>query len=273
MEAGLKCQVYSAWNESKGYCELHRSTLMEIKTGQVDRGATLKWIGQFPADNEHVLLPMSNFEIKGMRHEKHLNILQLHLNTSLKAMTMEQLRESRKRTVLDLGVVLLGDSGQLLAGSEGSSSLRQLEARLLGPIRQADVDSFDDTASFRARVNGLFEAWGRLMDAEVLQLKNFAQDLYAQGMRTEAQLEAVTRATTRAIRILERTSGSDGARSSWPLSLFHVPHSIDLHSPSALETVSSDRQEVIHLHNLRNSVVAKSMQINQAVVDARVSSS
>jgi len=273
VEAGLKCQVYSAWNESKGYCELHRSTLLEIKTGQVDRGATLKWISQFPADNEHVLLPMSNFEIKGMRREKHLNILQLHLNTSLKAMTMEQLRESRKRAVLDLGVVLLRESGQLLAGSEGSSSLRQLEARLLGPIRQADADSFDDTASFRARVNGLFEAWGRLMDAEVLQLKNFAQDLYAQGMRTEAQLEAVTRATTQAIRILERTSGSGGARSSWPLSLFHVPHSIDLHSPSALETVSSDRQEVIHLHNLRNSVAAKSMQINQAVVDARVSSS
>jgi hypothetical protein len=110
-----------------------------------------------------------------------------------------------------------------------------------------------------------------------LQLKNFAQDLYAQGMRTEAQMEAVMRSTTQAICILERTSGSGGARSSWPQSLFHFPQCCDLHIPSALETVSSDRQDVrdrlIHLHNLRNSVAAKSMQSNQEVVDARVSSS
>ena len=72
----------------------HRSTLLEIETGQVDRGchpfislvwftrhiqsqslmlvmcyagASLNWVSQFKAEEEHTLLPLSNFEVTGMR--------------------------------------------------------------------------------------------------------------------------------------------------------------------------------------------------------------
>ena len=100
-----------AWNASAGFCETHRSTLLEISTSQIDRGASLMWVSQFPAEDEHTLLPLCNFEIVGMRREifcaadgKHgkqysLNILEIKLNLNLNALTLEQLRESRKTTV------------------------------------------------------------------------------------------------------------------------------------------------------------------------------
>ena len=32
----------------EGFCADHQSTILEIGTGQIDRGASLKWISQFP---------------------------------------------------------------------------------------------------------------------------------------------------------------------------------------------------------------------------------
>ena len=42
---------------------LCRPTLFEIQLGQVDRGATLRWISQFPGEDEVLLPPLSNLEV------------------------------------------------------------------------------------------------------------------------------------------------------------------------------------------------------------------
>ena len=42
-----------------------RPTLFEIQLGQVDRGATLSWISQFPGEEEVLLPPLSNLEVVG----------------------------------------------------------------------------------------------------------------------------------------------------------------------------------------------------------------
>ena len=39
-----KCK---AFNTETGFCEHHRSTILEISTGQIDRGASLSWVSQF----------------------------------------------------------------------------------------------------------------------------------------------------------------------------------------------------------------------------------
>ena len=36
-------QRSTMWDEDTGFCRQHMSTLFEIETGQIDRGATLKW--------------------------------------------------------------------------------------------------------------------------------------------------------------------------------------------------------------------------------------
>ena len=47
---------------------------------QIDRGATLKWVSQFPAENEHLLPPLSNFSIVGMHFLafEHLSCARMH---------------------------------------------------------------------------------------------------------------------------------------------------------------------------------------------------
>jgi hypothetical protein len=42
-----------------------RATLFVIQLGQVDRGATLSWISQFPLEEEVLLPPLSNLEVVG----------------------------------------------------------------------------------------------------------------------------------------------------------------------------------------------------------------
>ena len=44
------------WKDNCEFCSEHRATVLEISTGQIDRGASLKWVSQFPAENEVSLL-------------------------------------------------------------------------------------------------------------------------------------------------------------------------------------------------------------------------
>ena len=68
---------------------LCRPTLFEIQLGQVDRGATLSWISQFPGEEEVLLPPLSNLEVVGepatmMREGEAVNVFQLRVNVNLK---------------------------------------------------------------------------------------------------------------------------------------------------------------------------------------------
>jgi hypothetical protein len=68
---------------------LCRPTLFEIQLGQVDRGATLRWISQFPGEDEVLLPPLSNLEVVGepvmmMREGGAVNVCQLRVNVNLK---------------------------------------------------------------------------------------------------------------------------------------------------------------------------------------------
>ena len=68
---------------------LCRPTLFEIQLGQVDRGATLSWISQFPGEEEVLLPPLSNLEVVGDAVEepfrmKTVKVVKLRVNVNLK---------------------------------------------------------------------------------------------------------------------------------------------------------------------------------------------
>ena len=181
---GPKC---SAWNKDKGFCEHHRSTILEISTGQIDRGASLKWVSQFPAEDEHVLLPLCNFEVVGMRREifhaadgeekkkYDINVLEIKLNLNLNARTLEELRESRKTIAIDFARGLLQDSEGLLSGNE-LISMDQVETKLM-KICDIPADHFNEIHNFRAQINDLFKHWQSVMEDSADKLKNHAQSL------------------------------------------------------------------------------------------------
>jgi hypothetical protein len=72
-----------------------RATLFVIQLGQVDRGATLSWISQFPGEEEVLLPPLSNLEVVGEPVEIQtmagdpltlgaVRVVQLRVNVNLK---------------------------------------------------------------------------------------------------------------------------------------------------------------------------------------------
>ena len=73
-----------------------RATLFVIQLGQVDRGATLSWISQFPREEEVLLPPLSNLEVVGEPVEIRtmagdpltlgtVRVVKLRVNVNLKA--------------------------------------------------------------------------------------------------------------------------------------------------------------------------------------------
>ncbi|KAJ1466266.1 hypothetical protein T484DRAFT_1922379 [Baffinella frigidus] len=80
-----KMQALTYIDMSKG-----RPTLFEIQLGQVDRGATLRWISQFPGEEEVLLPPLSNLEVVGepfmmQTARGPVSVCQLRVNVNLKA--------------------------------------------------------------------------------------------------------------------------------------------------------------------------------------------
>jgi len=82
------------------YASSERSSLFEIEVGQVDCGAYIGAFSQYADEEEHVLGPLSHFEITGRRREHGTNVYSLRLNINLNARTLEELRENRRCSLL-----------------------------------------------------------------------------------------------------------------------------------------------------------------------------
>ncbi len=63
--------------------------------GEIDRGADISEFSQYPAEKEHVIPPLSHFEIVRVRREGSINCYQLALNINLRALTLMDLRAAR----------------------------------------------------------------------------------------------------------------------------------------------------------------------------------
>lgn len=56
-----------------GFCKHHLSTIIEVATGQVDRGASLKWVSQFPAEVSPTRDYLSNYADPWIAADWHLS--------------------------------------------------------------------------------------------------------------------------------------------------------------------------------------------------------
>ena len=158
--------VCPGFNKDALICTQHRSTILEIQTGQIDRGASVKWISQFPAENEHVLLPLSNFSVVGMRREVdgdksrgEVNVLEIQLNANINAQSLDDMEKNRQQICLDFAKNLNLEQRQLLSGCprdhvSGEPVISQKELHdqntaLIHKIQARDASLFNDTTTFK----------------------------------------------------------------------------------------------------------------------------
>ena len=185
---------------AKGYAGSSRSSLFEIDVSQIDRGAFIGAFSQYEAEEEHVLPPLSHFEIVGKTRKFGVNVYRLRLNCNLRAQTLEELRENRRNTALDLAGRLNQDCAQLL----GRDS-REIAKIVAGGIDPVGAGFFNQAQHFS-------EVVGKLEEALVKELEDEAEALRAAAQAAPAG-EAQERVTNlrRRVKICKRCSRDDAA--------------------------------------------------------------
>ena len=73
-------------------------TIFEIEVGQVDRGASLSWVSQYPGEQEVLMPPLSNLEvIDEPRMDAEIMVIRLRINVNNKSLTIGQLEARRQQ--------------------------------------------------------------------------------------------------------------------------------------------------------------------------------
>eukprot|EP01042_Synura_sphagnicola_P004989 gene4989-6355_t len=78
-------------------------TIFEMEVGQIDRGANISWLSQYPLEKEFLVPPLSNLEVVGkpkletLESGRKVLVIQLRVNVNFKSKTIEELKATRKR--------------------------------------------------------------------------------------------------------------------------------------------------------------------------------
>ena len=148
-----------------------------------------------PAEDEHVLLPLCNFEVVSMRRELAVepvkggdgglihrgavftvNVLEVRLSFNLRASALEDLRRSRKACVETICRGLANDSQSTFAGNE-MALMKNFFEELVADVQNADVDEFNDVFVFRDHITQLFTRWRTLMQKKARVIESFVESL------------------------------------------------------------------------------------------------
>jgi hypothetical protein len=172
---------------AKMYAGSDRASLFEILVGQIDRGAFIGEYSQYDAEEEHVLAPLSHYEIVGKRREEGVNIYTLRLNVNGKTETLEELRQDRRTQVLGVAEKLNQDFLELT----GRDSL-QVSKIVEAEIEPVGYAWFNEGRNFTQIMAKLEEALLRELEEEEEELRQAADAL----PETEAQAERVAKLRT-----------------------------------------------------------------------------
>ena len=80
-----------------------KPAILEIKVGKTSMGSHLKWVSQFPEEEEIVYPPRTHLEMVGApRVEEGVRVITLLPTVDQSVRTLEQMRAARKEGVLEL---------------------------------------------------------------------------------------------------------------------------------------------------------------------------
>ena len=157
---------------AKGYAGTAKPSLFEIEVGKIDRGAFIGEYSQYEAEEEHVLAPLSHYEIVGKRREEGINVYSLRLNVNGKMETLEELREDRKTKALEVAQKLNVDCLQLT----GHDSL-QVSRIVETDIEPVGYEWFNQGRNFTQVLGKLEETLVRELEEEAEMMRKSAEAL------------------------------------------------------------------------------------------------
>lgn len=95
--------VFSCFCSNTNKSQDLRSTVFEIELGQVDKGASVSFLSQYPCEDEILIPPLSNMEVCGeprleLMGGEEIMVISLRVSVNQKSLTIDQLM-SRRRTL------------------------------------------------------------------------------------------------------------------------------------------------------------------------------
>jgi hypothetical protein len=108
------------------------SSIFEIQTGAIDKGATLDWVSQYPSEGEHVILPLSNFQLMGMRQMSKLQVIcetQQMMDSQLDSL-IERFKREQSNRFKDTVQAMVMRRGSMEAYDSRRKAAQNLQARI-----------------------------------------------------------------------------------------------------------------------------------------------
>ena len=155
-------------------------TVFEIDVGQIDRGASIQWLSQYPQENEFLVPPLSNLEVIGKPHIEKTSkgdilVMKLRINVNFKSKTLDELVATRKRLHISTMENLLSDLKRELGIENNAHPILQSFNNLLKQENAKPADWFNNDHNYR-------ECQEKMMDMKIGTIKqnyilNFAKRL------------------------------------------------------------------------------------------------
>ena len=190
------------------------ATVFEMRQGMVDRGASLRWLSQYPHENEILFAPLMGIEVLGARVDGSVLIVDIALSTNQLSLTLEQVVSKRRKVCVDMlksmQVELVEEFKQVrwaqpawleAAGvslqGEAERALHRINHLLMTtPVEQFNDDDFL-AGTFRGVV-GARNAVSRWPDDLAVQLLGPMQQI------ASAALDKITKADVAQLKALKR---------------------------------------------------------------------
>lgn len=108
------------------------SSIFEIQTGAIDKGATLDWVSQYPSEGEHVILPLSNFQLMGMRQMTKSQVIHetQQMMLSQRNSLIERFKREQSNRFKDTVQAMVMRRGSMEAYDSRRKAAQNLQARI-----------------------------------------------------------------------------------------------------------------------------------------------
>jgi len=102
-------------------------TILEIRTGMIDKGADLCWLSQYPHECELCFPPLTSMEVMGTRVEGSVLVISLRLNINLTSQTIDEAVGKRRKVVSSMCDDILVEAKNSIKGKSWDALCRELK--------------------------------------------------------------------------------------------------------------------------------------------------
>jgi hypothetical protein len=163
---------YSRFNKQKANGDQNQGIIFEIEVGQVDRGADISWLSQYPREEEVLFNALSNLEVIKEPFSKFTGagskpivVYPVRINGNLKSKTLEEFSDMRKLLHLHLLEHLEGEANRHLREQMRENNKNDMPFASKAVADQGTSESASNETAFNDKVLALIsQRWEKLKE-------------------------------------------------------------------------------------------------------------